>query len=101
MSTPSSLPSAAARPTRVRHRVETARLTPAWFGARFASQGFSEAIVEWKHFGWAGLRRGLAAQRAAVETPGSGLLAAWRREARKGYRRGAAYSVLSVPRWKP
>ena len=89
---------------RVRHRVETARLTPGWMATRFRAQGFSEAIVEWKHFGLAGLRRGLAAQRAAAtgsNTAGSDLLPGFRREAWRGYRRGAAYAALAVPRWDP
>ena len=85
---------------RVRHRVETGRLTPDWFAARFDAQGFSEAVVEWKHFGAAGLRRGLASHRAAAEGA-DGLLGRFRRAAGRGYRRGALYSVLAVPRWDP
>jgi hypothetical protein len=84
----------------VRHRLETLRLTPGWFAARFAAQGFSEAMVEWKHFGPAGLRRGLAGHETAVRTT-SGLRRELFRSARRGYRRGAAYSVLAVSRWDP
>lgn len=85
---------------RVRHRVETVRLTPEWFAARFAAQGFSEAMVEWKHFGRHGLRRGLASHGAA-ERSATALRRELFRSALKGYRRGAAYSVLAVPRWDP
>ncbi len=101
---------------RVRHRVATDRLTPAWLAARFASQGFSEAILEWKHFGAAGLRRGLAEQGEAVaraaaaaqETSPAGgegtaeaLELRCRRASRNAYRKGAAYALLVVPRWTP
>jgi GT2 family glycosyltransferase len=102
---------------RVRHRVETERLTPAWLVARFASQGFSEAILEWKHFGFAGLRRGLAGHREALRRaraapPGAegagageggaaGLERRCRRAALGAYRKGALYGLLVVARWSP
>jgi glycosyltransferase involved in cell wall biosynthesis len=91
---------------RVRHRVESARLSPRWLIRRFAAQGFSEAIVEWKHFGREGLRRGLERQRAGArlheERLGrDALFAACHRRAARAYLRGALYSVLVVERWRP
>jgi len=89
---------------RVRHRVEADRLTRDWMIARFAAQGFSEAIVDWKHFGRAGLRRGLARERAAIdhhrrERGPSDLRVAGHRAALAAYRRGAVYAVWAVSRW--
>jgi len=91
---------------RVRHRVETARLSPRWLLARFAAQGFSEAIVEWKHFGVAGLRSGLARQRAGARHHAgrlgpAALLSRCHRTAARAYARGAAYAVVAVERWNP
>lgn len=91
---------------RVRHRVEADRLTRDWMIARFAAQGFSEAIVDWKHFGSAGLRQGLAREREAiahhlrVRGP-SDLRVAGHRAALAAYRRGALYALWAVPRWDP
>jgi glycosyltransferase involved in cell wall biosynthesis len=91
---------------RVRHRVEADRLTPGWIVARFAAQGFSEAIVDWKHFGVSGVRRGLARQREAVEhharaRGSSDLLVQGHRAALRAYRNGILYAVVAVPRWVP
>jgi GT2 family glycosyltransferase len=91
---------------RVRHRVEADRLTPEWMVARFAAQGFSEAIVDWKHFGATGLRRGLARERAAIthhlkQRGRPDLQVAGHRAALAAYRRGACYALWAVPRWSP
>lgn len=91
---------------RVRHRVEADRLTPEWIVARFGAQGFSEAIVDWKHFGVSGLRRGIARERAAVafhrrERGPADLRVAGHRAALAAYRRGAIYALWAVPRWCP
>jgi glycosyltransferase involved in cell wall biosynthesis len=91
---------------RVRHAVEAARLTPAWMIRRFAAQGFSEAIIDWKHFGAPGLRDGTRRRREAVARarregePGSLWLRCQRVDAR-AYRRGALYALLAVGRWHP
>jgi hypothetical protein len=90
----------------VRHRVEADRLTPEWMVARFAAQGFSEAIVDWKHFGAGGLRRGLARERAAIthhlqRRGRSDLRVAGHRAALAAYRRGAIYALWAVARWSP
>jgi len=91
---------------RVRHRVETARLSPRWLLDRFAAQGFSEAIVEWKHFGLAGLRQGLERQRRGArehtERLGRGaLFGRCHRVAARAYARGAVYAVCAIERWRP
>jgi len=89
---------------RVRHRVDAGRLTPSWIEARFAAQGFSEAIIDWKHYGWVGLRAGFARAKQAVSWTASAdgatsLQARFVGAARRAYRRGAFYAVVSVPRW--
>lgn len=91
---------------RVRHRVETSRLSPRWLLDRFAAQGFSEAIVEWKHFGVEGLRRGLSRQREGARAHEArlgrtALFAACHRRAARAYLRGAAYAMVVVERWRP
>ena len=91
---------------RVRHRVEAERLTPEWFVRRFAAQGFSEAIIDWKHFGAGGLGEGRVRRRQGLlrlrmeEEPGS-LRLRCEASAVRGYRRGALYAVAAVERWDP
>jgi glycosyltransferase involved in cell wall biosynthesis len=90
----------------IRHRVDAERLTPAWMERRFAAQGFSEAIIDWRHFGLAGLRRGAAGhagalERAEAEAGPASLGARFARAARRAYRRGAVYAAWMVPRWQP
>jgi glycosyltransferase involved in cell wall biosynthesis len=93
----------------VRHRVDASRLTPRWMAARFAAQGFSEAIVDWKHLGFAGTRRGWAAATAAVARAGregaqgeaAGIELACARAARTAYGWGSLYAALRVERWSP
>jgi len=87
----------------VRHKVAASRLTPDWLVRRYAAQGFSEAIVEWKHFGWLGLRDGLARSRDAGASRSEGgdeLELRCRRATLRAYRRGALYAALLVPRWR-
>lgn len=91
---------------RVRHRVETGRLTPAWMLARFAAQGFSEAIVDWKHGGpralVAGNRRLAAATAHHAGRAGEGsLFVACHAAAHRAYRRGGLYAAVAVARWAP
>ena len=91
----------------VRHRVATGRLDLAWMRRRFAAQGFSEAVIDWRHAGWRGLRAGW--RRARTHAPGTGSNAADARqadpffsclaEAFLGYRRGAIYAFLLVARF--
>jgi len=90
----------------VRHHVDTSRLTEAWMEWRFAAQGFSEAIVDWKHGGWLRLREGAArhardARQAEADEGPEARLARFRRAAEKAYRRGALYALWAVERWEP
>jgi len=91
---------------RVRHRVEAGRLTLEWMAARFAAQGFSEAIIDWKHFGWRGLESGLRRSRQAVawtaaNDGAASLRTGFVRASLRAYRRGAVYAILAIPRWSP
>lgn len=43
----------------VYHAVSLARLSPAWMVKRFAAQGHCEAMIDWQHHGWSGVRAGL------------------------------------------
>lgn len=94
----------------VRHRVDASRLTPRWMAARFAAQGFSEAIVDWKHFGLEGLRRGWSAagqalgrarQEGAMGGEAARVAVVCVRAAHAAYGRGAIYAALRVERWSP
>ena len=86
---------------RVRHHVGTQRLTDAWMRARFAAQGFSEAILDWRHAGARGLRVGL--RRVARLRPGAAddILARCLLHTRRGYRQGALYALLCVAPYRP
>ena len=44
--------------SRVGHRVNAGRITESWLLDRFAAQGASEAIIDWRHGGFAGLSKG-------------------------------------------
>jgi len=91
---------------RVTHRVEASRLTPEWMARRFAAQGFSEAIIDWKHRGPAGLREGHARFRQAADAAADRVApdvhaARFEGAGLGGYRRGALYALLMVERWSP
>lgn len=91
----------------VRHRVATGRLDLAWMQSRFAAQGFSEAIIDWRHAGLRGLRTGFSsarnrALRNRLGTPGSreaDPLPGCLDRAFHGYRRGAVYALCCVARF--
>ncbi len=80
----------------VRHHVGTQRLTVSWMEARFAAQGFSEAILDWRHAGRRGLATGLRRVARLDRNPGDDVLARCQRHACRGYRRGALYALLCV-----
>lgn len=81
---------------RVRHHVGTQRLTAGWMNARFAAQGFSEAIIDWRHARIRGLRTGLARVAKFARREGTDVMADALRHAGRGYRRGALYALFCV-----
>ena len=89
----------------VRHHVGTQRLSVAWMEARFAAQGFSEAILDWRHAGARGVRAGL--RRVArldqdqAHDSDADVMAACLRHTCRGYRRGAFYALFCVARYQP
>jgi hypothetical protein len=85
----------------VRHHVATRRLTLDWMSARFAAQGFSEAILDWRHAGARGLRTGLRRVARLDRDPGGDPLASCLRHTARGYRRGALYALVCVARYGP
>lgn len=91
---------------RVRHVTPVGRLTPEWLQARFAAQGRSEAIVNWMHGGFAGLRAGLrtvkhhAAEARRNRAQVGRVLADCHQRTVSGYRRGFL-DALRVPRYRP
>ena len=86
---------------RVRHHVATLRLSAAWMGARFAAQGFSEAILDWRHAGAHGLRAGLDRVARLQADPAGDVMARSLCQTRRGYRRGALYALFCVARYQP
>jgi len=93
----------------VRHLTATERITPRWLARRFFAQGRSEAIVEWRHAGWRGLRRGwLRWRRMAVRArqdrgrqSDGALYARCVRSALLGYSRAVTTAPLRVARYLP
>ena len=83
----------------VRHHVATQRLSVAWMSARFAAQGFSEAILDWRHAGARGLRIGLRRVARLDRDPGGDVMAQCLRHTCRGYRRGALYALFCVARY--
>lgn len=92
---------------RVRHRVVVERIDQGWMAARFRAQGRSEAILEWRHAGLAGLRIGLERTRTYArnarrsDAEGSDLHHRLLRCAVRGYLLGALEAVIRVPRYQP
>lgn len=97
---------------RVRHRVAADRITRQWLTDRFNAQGRSEAIIDWRHWGPAGLARGLrqglanvAASRSALsdapDPEAATLLHHCHRATLRGYLSSALTAPLTLKRWKP
>lgn len=86
---------------RVRHHVATQRLSAEWMSARFAAQGFSEAILDWRHAGARGLRLGLERVARLAADPAGDVMGRALAHARRGYRRGAPYAWFCVARYQP
>lgn len=93
---------------RIRHLTVTERITPDWLARRFFAQGRSEAIVEWRHGGWQGLRRGwLRWKRMYAQAtweqhlqPDGRLYAGCLRRALAGHSCGVLGAPLTVPRYR-
>ncbi|HXO18337.1 MAG TPA: glycosyltransferase [Thermoanaerobaculia bacterium] len=94
---------------RVRHITAAERITPRWLARRFAGQSLSEAILDWQHAGWKGLRRGLpwfyrhavqAARQKHLPPDGEIFARCWR-HALAGYFLGSLRAPLTVPRYRP
>lgn len=91
---------------KVRHLTPVGRLTPEWLNSRFAAQGRSEAIVNWMHGGFAGLKIGYrtvkhhAAEARKNRAQVGRVFADCQRHTVRGYRRGFL-DALRVPRYKP
>jgi glycosyltransferase involved in cell wall biosynthesis len=94
---------------RVKHRVNADRITEEWLLNRFGAQGRSEAIVDWQHGSWAGLRWGFArfrrnaasAAQAVAEGGGSNLLASCQQRSRSAYLKSALLCPFVIPRYRP
>jgi len=91
---------------RVRHLTPVGRMTPEWLHARFAAQGRSEAIVNWMHGGWSGLKIGLRTVRLHAEDARrnraqvGAIFADCHRHTVRGYYRGML-DIVRVPRYHP
>lgn len=91
---------------RVRHLTPVGRMTPEWLAARFEAQGRSEAIVNWMHGGWRGLRIGLgttrrnAADAKRNRAQVGRVFADCHRSTVRGYYRGI-FDALRLPRYRP
>jgi GT2 family glycosyltransferase len=92
---------------RVQHEIRTERLSADWMRARYAAQGHSEAILEWRHGGLRalliGLRRISQHVRANrwVHDPRTALLCSCHWSALHGYFGGALEALLRVDRYAP
>ena len=85
----------------VEHIVSVARLTEPWMRRRFFAQGESEALLEFRHGGFAVLRHGLERTRRTAEL-GQSLtfpINACLRETYRGYRQGALKAPFLMRRY--
>jgi len=92
---------------RVRHLTKVDRLTPEWLMRRFEAQGRSEAIINWRHGGWRGLRAGFRSARRYAREASRGksisgpLFSRCQGRALRGYMVGMVDAVTTVPRYRP
>ncbi len=92
----------------VRHVTPAERVTPLWMMRRFQAQGRSEAIINWRHAGFRGLRRGLKmyvrnaiASRAEARFGETGaILCRCQKRALRGYLFGMLEAPLRVRRYR-
>jgi len=92
---------------RIRHITPTDRLTPEWLARRFSAQARSEAIIEWRHGGFKGLRQGWLrwkefAKHAELYPVGAfeAIYLQCMQRALRGYSRGSLTAALTVPRYR-
>lgn len=93
---------------RICHLTPTARLTPQWLRRRFRAQGLSEALIEWRHAGLKGMRRGRTRWRLMMieerdrrsPVPEDQLYLRCLRSGLAGHRM-AILRLLAVPRYRP
>jgi glycosyltransferase involved in cell wall biosynthesis len=89
----------------VEHHVDASRITEGWMIDRFGAQGRSEAIVDWQHGGFAGLRWGLSRARRHLEAvrqnPAGPLHVRCQETAYRAYRWSALFCPLRIPRYRP
>jgi hypothetical protein len=93
----------------VRHLTKTQRITERWLHQRFFAQGASEAIIEWRHGGFRGLRQGwrrwqrfylreLVDRRQPADGPSMRRCLGY---ALAGHTRSLLLAPLTVPRYRP
>ena len=94
---------------RVRHLTGADRVTPLWLARRFEGQAQSEAILDWQHAGWSGLRQGWrwfarhawsAVRQRRVPPDGTIFARCWR-HALWGYSLGLLRAPLTIARYRP
>ena len=90
---------------KVEHHVDASRITERWMVDRFGAQGRSEAILDWQHGGFAGLRWGYNRARRHLEAvrqnPSGPLHVRCQEAAFKAYRWSALRCPLRIPRYRP
>lgn len=91
----------------VEHVVDAGRVSREWLVRRFGAQGRSEAIINWRHGGFAGIVAGfgLHARNAAAgwrdRRRDGEVVAACHRGAFLGYLDGALRAIFTVRRYRP
>lgn len=92
---------------RVLHKVNVDRLSSVWMVRRFAAQGFSEAIMEWRHAGLKGARIGVSRSLRYLRLSSCRVTSTERLMRRcqlgtlRGYLAGSVYSALKTGRYQP
>lgn len=92
---------------KIRHLTVAERVTTEWLVRRFAAQGRSEAVIDWRHAGLRGLRVGLRRYRGNAATANrqrhseaGEIFARCQRSALRGYWRGLLSAPMTVPRYR-
>jgi glycosyltransferase involved in cell wall biosynthesis len=91
----------------VHHKVDIERLSASWMINRFRAQGFSEAIMEWHHAGFEGIKTGLKRGWSNVRhsrsrsTSTDQLMGDCLVGALRGYWAGSLYAATRIGRFQP